>query len=115
MDIPSSPTLESWVIDARSRTVDLVADLSDDQLRVPLLQTINPLIWEIGHVSYFQEYWVLRNAGTRASIQARADEFYDSAKVAHDTRWSLPLPSRKATIQYLTEARDRVLDLITSP
>jgi iron(II)-dependent oxidoreductase len=112
MRSPSRQTLQSWVIDARSRTLDLVADLSDEQLRVPLLQTINPLIWEIGHAAYFQEYWVLRHAGKHPSIQQRADEFYDSAKVTHDTRWDLPLPSRSATIQYLNDIRDLVIDRI---
>jgi len=34
---------------------------------------------------------------------------------AHDTRWSLPLPSREATIRYLNEIRDRVIDRISSP
>jgi len=45
-------------------------------------------------------------------MRADADSLYDSAKVAHDTRWSLPLPSRGATIDYLTRVRDDVLDRI---
>jgi len=111
---PSRQTLESWAFDARSKTLDLVADLSDEQLRVPLLQTINPLIWEIGHVAYFQEYWVLREAGIRPSLQPHADEFYDSAKIPHDTRWDLPLPSRSSTVRYLNDVRGRVIDRIHS-
>ncbi|HYR45118.1 MAG TPA: DinB family protein, partial [Terriglobia bacterium] len=89
--------LEALVIDARARTFDLVRDLSDDQFRVPLLRTINPFLWEIGHVAYFQEYWVLRHAGGHAPIRTDGDALYDSAKVAHDTRWHLPLPSRPET------------------
>jgi iron(II)-dependent oxidoreductase len=108
-----SETIESWVIDARSRTLDLVRDLSDEQLRAPLLKTINPFIWEIGHVAYFQEYWVLRHAAGRAPIRADGDALYDSAKVAHDTRWNLPLPSRRETIDYLNAVRDQVLDRIS--
>src|SRR5215470_17262408 len=102
-------TLEAWVIDARSRTLDLVHDLSDEQFRVPLLRIINPLMWEIGHAAYFQEYWVLRQAAGRVPMRADADELYDSAKVAHDTRWHLPLPGRGATIEYMEAVRDQVL------
>jgi len=104
----SRSTLKAWTIDARSRTLDLVHDLSDDEFRVPLLRTINPLLWEIGHVAYFQEYWILRHAAERASMLPTADSWYDSAKVAHDTRWELPLPSRSGTIDYLEAVRDRV-------
>jgi len=110
----SRPTLKAWTIDARSRTLDLVRDLSDDEFRVPMLRTINPFLWEIGHVAYFQEYWVLRHAGQRPSMLPAADNWYDSAKIAHDTRWDLPLPSRTGTIEYLEVVRDRVLDRIAS-
>jgi putative glycosyltransferase (TIGR04348 family) len=47
-------------------------------------------------------------------MRADADALYDSAKVAHDTRWSLPLPSRNATINYLEAVRDQVLDRLAS-
>src|SRR5438128_4138060 len=104
--------LEAWVVDARAHTFDLVRDLSDEQFRVPLLRTINPFLWEIGHVAYFQEYWVLRHAAGHAPIRADGDVLYDSAKVAHDTRWHLPLPSRAETIDYMEQVRDRVLDCI---
>ena len=59
----SPAKLEAWAVEARSRTLGLVSDLSDEQfLQVPLLRIINPFLWEIGHVAYFQEYWVLRHA-----------------------------------------------------
>ncbi|PYS38370.1 MAG: ergothioneine biosynthesis protein EgtB [Acidobacteria bacterium] len=109
----SRATLEAWTMDARSRTLDLVRDLSDEEfLRAPVLRTINPFLWEIGHVAYFQEYWVLRHAAGKPPMLAEADSWYDSAKVAHDTRWGLPLPSRGGTIEYMEAVRDRVLDRI---
>src|SRR5262245_14192047 len=78
----SRATLEAWTIDARSRTLGLVRDLSDDEfLRVPLLRIINPFLWEIGHVAYFQEYWVLRHAAGKPPLLPDADGWYDSAKV----------------------------------
>src|SRR2546425_9766647 len=78
--------------ETRARTVELIADLTDKQLMGPRLQIVNPLRWEIGHVAWFQEFWVLRHLGRQPPILERADELYDSARVAHDTRWDLPLP-----------------------
>ncbi len=105
-------TLKNWVIDARASTLALVSDLSDQQFRPPLLSTINPFLWEIGHAAYFQEYWVLRHAAGCAPLLPDSDALYDSAKIPHDSRWDLPLPPRRATIDYLEAVRDRVLNRI---
>ncbi len=107
-------TLKKWVIDARASTLALVRDLSDEQFRPPLLRTINPFLWEIGHAAYFHEYWVLRHAAGLTPLVPNPDALYDSAKIPHDTRWDLPLPSRPATIDYIEAVRDRVLDRIDS-
>ena len=112
--LASAADLEAWIIDARTQTLDVVRDISDEQCRVPLLRTINPFLWEIGHVAYFQEYWVLRHAAGRPPICPDGDSLYDSAKIAHDSRWDLPLPSRALTIHYMLEIRDRVLNYIST-
>jgi iron(II)-dependent oxidoreductase len=93
--------LARWVRDARARTCELVADLTDEQLRVPLLDILNPFVWEIGHVAWFQEHWVLRHAAGAPPLLADADRWYDSMAVAHDTRWELDLPSREKTLAYM--------------
>jgi iron(II)-dependent oxidoreductase len=102
--------LGEWVVDARRRTFELVADLGDPQLLGSRLAIVNPLLWEIGHVAWFQEKWVLRHALNEPPIRADGDALWDSAAVAHDTRWDLPLPSRRDTLAYMTEVRDRILD-----
>ncbi len=102
-------TLAEWLRDARQRTLDLVADLSDEQLRGPRLAIVNPLLWEIGHVAWFQEKWVLRHANGFKPIRGDANSLYDSAAIPHDTRWDLPLPSRQETFAYMQEVQDRIL------
>jgi len=101
--------------DARRRTRLLTRDLEGPQLFGPKLAIVNPVLWELGHVAWFQELWCLRLRSDESlsdSILDRADALYDSAKVAHDTRWHLPLPSRAETIRYMEEVRDRVVDLV---
>ncbi len=101
-----------WVVDARERTCELVADLTDEQLMGAQLNTVNPLLWEIGHVAWFQEKWVLRETLDRPPIRDNADALWDSIAIAHDTRWNLPLPTRAETLQYLHDVRDAVLDVL---
>jgi len=97
--------------EARTRTLDLVADLDDRQLMGPLLRIVNPLRWEIGHIAFFQEFWNLRHFRGRRPIIAGSDALYDSARVAHDTRWDLPLPSVPDTMSFMQQVLDQVVDL----
>ena len=86
-----------------------VLERSLDDLAVPQRETLNPPLWELGHIGWFQEFWIGRNplrfAGPSADphvarspgIRKEADALYDSGKVAHGTRWALPLPDAEAT------------------
>ena len=114
-EVPTIEELRTWVLDARRRSMDLIADLDDLQIACPQLDIINPLIWEIGHVAWFQEKWVLRHAGGLKPVRPDADALWDSMAIAHDTRWALPLPSRSDTLEYMTRVRDAVLDRIARP
>jgi gamma-glutamyl hercynylcysteine S-oxide synthase len=96
--------------EARQRTLALVSDLDDEQIIGPRLDIVNPLLWEIGHVAWFQEYWVLRHLNRRPSILPDGDALYDSAKVAHETRWDIPLLSRPNTLAYMHEVLSRIAD-----
>jgi len=79
-------------------------------LQVPQQATLNPPLWELGHIGWFQEFWLARNpqraAGARADplaprlppLRTNADALYDSSAVPHASRWALPLPDATATI-----------------
>ena len=95
--------------DARARTLQLCAGLSDEQWLGPRLEIVNPLLWEAGHLAWFQEYWTLRHARGKAPLVAEGDALYDSARVAHHTRWSLPLLPRARVLGYLAETLVRSL------
>lgn len=107
----STPELIEALEEARQRTLELVDDLSDEQLIGRRLRIVNPLRWEIGHVAWFQEFWILRHLGGLPPILNQGDDLYDSARVAHDTRWDLPLLSRSKTLEYMKRVLDRVCDL----
>ncbi|MGH8753390.1 MAG: selenoneine synthase SenA [Burkholderiales bacterium] len=105
--------LGKQLCDARERTLALVNDLDGNQWFGPRLAIVNPPLWELGHLGWFQERWCLRYNGSvmlSPSILRHADELYDSAMVAHDTRWGLPLPGLEETLAYLEEVLQRILD-----
>lgn len=108
----SQTALAEAVVDSRRRSLELLTDLDDDQLLGPRLSIVNPLLWEMGHLAWFGEKWVLRHAGRHAQLRSDADALYDSSAVAHDTRWELPLPSRAATMRYMDQVQERILDVV---
>ena len=106
---------------ARNYTLSLFDCLAaagyDVLVRVPHIDTINPPLWELGHMAWFAEWFVLREAhsshpaaAARASLLTRGDDWFDSNLVPHRSRWTLDLPGSGALKTYCNEVLDRVLD-----
>ena len=108
----SSEGLAIQVSEARERTLQLVCDLEDARLQVPYLPEVNPLLWELCHTAYFQEYWVLRKGLQLAPLNPDCDALFDSVSIAHENRWRLPLPPRDEAVAYAKSVRDRVLEAL---
>jgi iron(II)-dependent oxidoreductase len=117
MTVPfmDAAALRRILIAARQRTLKLAGDLGGERLLGPQLRIVNPPLWEIGHLGWFQERWCLRYASGKslaAPMLNSADAWYDSASVPHSARWSLPLPSFDDTLAYLGRVLERVLERI---
>ena len=107
---PDADTLREMLLAARARTLALCADLDGDRRLGPRMTIVNPPLWEVGHVGWFQEHWCLRHRSGGApgpSLIDGADQLYNSAIVPHATRWDLPLPDFRATLGYLERTLER--------
>ncbi len=101
-------TIIEQMTDARKRTLQLIEGLDAEQLMGAKLATVNPLRWEIGHVAYFYEFWILRHHLKQAAIREDSDALFDSINIAHNDRWDLPLPSKEATLSYMQTVLNKV-------
>jgi iron(II)-dependent oxidoreductase len=93
-------------------------------LVVPQRDDLNPPLWELGHIGWFQEYWIARNPERgrgwladpdiprAVGVRANADALYDSSHVPHDSRWSLPLPPLDDSREDLAQQLERTLALL---
>lgn len=131
MDAQSDPLREQGpgelarsLLGARNYTLSLFEAFAayglDQAARVPLMATINPPLWELGHIAWFAEWFILREADSSHpasargnSLLARGDDWFDSTMVGHRARWALDLPSPGAVKTYCHEVLDRVLDKLT--
>lgn len=110
-----SRTLIAHVREFRRRTLALVADLDDRQMIGPRLPTVNPPLWEIGHLAWFTEFWLLRHLKKHKPLLDNGDQLYNSTDVAHDTRWELLLPDRQQTLQYMDQVLEQCLEILDRP
>ncbi len=92
----------------------LISDLVDAQLNVPLLEIVNPPLWEIGHIAFFYEVFVLHELENAKPIIAGAGDLYNSFEVDHDDRWALKLPDRIASFEYMETVLNRLIDRLGS-
>ena len=112
---PHQPTtrLSAWLAQAQELTRNLTRIVDGKPPAVPMLAIVNPPLWELGHIAWFQEFWLHRGGDFAApSILAHADRWYDSARVAHDTRWALDLPDAQATRAYADTVYARTQSLL---
>jgi ergothioneine biosynthesis protein EgtB len=96
---------------ARAATLAAALDLDDAQWRVPYDRGIQPTAWDLAHIGWFAEFWLLRaphRVDVDGNVQADGeapffglDERYDSARVDHRARWQMPLFERRELLERL--------------
>lgn len=116
--------IEAALHQGRARLLALFAAYREGFLRVPHESVLNPPLWELGHLGWFEEFWIARNsqrlrgagadpqAPRSPSLMAQSDSLYDSSRVAHASRWDLPLPGPDETLAYVGRVRERSLALL---
>ncbi len=101
--------LAAALVDARRVELDLLASVSDERMFGVPGHFLEPPIWEMGHVGWFQEYWILRHLDGAATLRPGSDRIYDAFNVSYRQRWEHLFPSRAETLAYITEVLQRTL------
>jgi gamma-glutamyl hercynylcysteine S-oxide synthase len=98
-------------------------------LDVPQGDEFNPPLWELGHIGWFQQWWVGRNQQRHLGaacdpdhqrlpcphLQAAqyGDDWYNSSTVHHARRWELPLLGSQAAKDYLQATLSQTLQALS--
>ena len=109
-------TLADALRESREYTLSMYGHLSVEQWTVPLLDIVNPPLWELAHIGFFQEFFCRRwrpddpgGARTPSRLEG-ADALFDSRTVAHDARWELAYPPREVVFDYLRDTLSATLE-----
>ena len=81
---------------------------------VPYDTTINPPLWELAHIAWFQEYFavrlpkstpeILRHSQLPSSCFVDADTLFDSTHVLHQARWTNIYPARDVCLAFMRDS-----------
>ena len=103
--------------EARTRTLALYAHLDLASLEVPCLPIVNPPLWELAHIAWFQEHWCVRHSAASGTLSRRsllpgADTLFDSRTVPHASRWHLPIPPARVLFGYMKASLEATLEAL---
>ena len=110
----SSLDLGQLLEERRSRELALLTDLTDEQLHSEPTREVELPIWEMGHVGWFQEYWILRNLDKATPLMQGSDGLYDSTRMYTHQRGVLAFPSRSETLEYISTVLQRCVERLGS-
>jgi iron(II)-dependent oxidoreductase len=88
---------------ARSRTEALLEPLSDEQLTEQVSPLQSPLVWDLAHIGYFEELWLL---------SGEHDDRYDAFAHGRAERGELPILLPNEAWGYVRKVRDAALEAL---
>jgi gamma-glutamyl hercynylcysteine S-oxide synthase len=97
---------------ARSRTLELLEPLSDEELVRQHSPLMSPLAWDLAHTGHFEELWLLRRIAGEQASDGRFDRVYDAFESPRAERQNLELLSPAEARAYAADVRARVLDVL---
>src|SRR5437879_5446637 len=95
--------------EARARTYQLLAPVSDADLLKQHNVLMSPLVWDLGHIGNFEELWLVQRLANAKPTNPQYDDMYDAFEHPRRTRAGLPLLDRQQCVDYLAAIRASAL------
>jgi iron(II)-dependent oxidoreductase len=111
---PSEAQAVAALEEARERTLALVAGVSDEDLERVHSTLMSPLVWDLGHIAAFEDLWLVHRFGGRPLLREGLAEIYDAFETPRAGRGELPFLRPPEARAYLSDVRDRTLDVLAS-
>ncbi len=100
--------LAAELAEARSRTLELVAPLSDDDLHRQHDPLMSPVLWDLGHIAAFEDLWLTRNLSGHVEF-SEMPGLYNPFEHPRRVRGTLALPGLSEARETMDEIRVRAL------
>ncbi|MCH8985827.1 MAG: ergothioneine biosynthesis protein EgtB [Acidobacteria bacterium] len=104
--------LEAQLTTVRSGTFRMTDALTDDDLHRQFDPLMSPIVWDMGHIANFEEFWLLRKIAGREARDPVLDDLYNPFDNPRWVRGGLPILERKEATDYLNNVRGEALDVL---
>jgi iron(II)-dependent oxidoreductase len=108
----SKEAIAERLAEARQRTLELIAPLDDVQLNRVYSPILSPLAWDLGHIANFEELWLVQTVGEREPLHGELGRLYDAIENPRRTRGELPILRDAELRGYLSDVRERTLEVL---
>ena len=113
-DAPTKRELVEALSRTREATLRLVEPVDAERLGAQVSPIMSPLVWDLAHIGWFEELWLVRSvAGYEPSFE-RFDDLYDAFRHQRGERSRLPILTPPEARAYLENVRRRALEVLES-
>ena len=98
--------------DARARTLELTAPLSDVDVEAQHSPLMSPLAWDLAHIAAYEDLWLVHRFGRRPLLREDLAATYDAFETPRSVRGEIELLDRPGAESYLEQVRARTLEVI---
>jgi iron(II)-dependent oxidoreductase len=109
---PAKRELVAALRRAREATLRLVDPLDDEQLAAQVSPIMSPLVWDLAHIGWFEELWLIRQVTNDEPSHERFDDLYDAFRHPRGERSDLPILTPSVARAYLEGVRRRALRVL---
>jgi iron(II)-dependent oxidoreductase len=110
--VPVTTRIATALEEARRRTLDLVAPLSDADVETAHSALMSPLVWDLAHIAAYEDLWLVHRHGREPLLHPEWAAMYDAFETPRAVRGDLPLLDRGEALAYLAEVRERALEVL---
>ncbi|WP_047863816.1 ergothioneine biosynthesis protein EgtB [Rubrobacter aplysinae] len=96
--------------EARQRTRYLLSGVSEEDLGAQHDPIMSPLIWDYGHIGYYEDLWLLQSLLGRGPKSEEINDIYDASRHSRGERPDLDLLDRDGAERFLEEVRRQAIE-----
>lgn len=111
---PTKLELAAALKRAREATLRLVEPIDDEQLVAQVSRIMSPLVWDLAHIGWFEELWLIRSITNGEPSHGRFDDLYDAFRHVRGERSRLPILTPTEARAYLESVRRHALSVLES-
>ncbi|MDX6505178.1 MAG: gamma-glutamyl hercynylcysteine S-oxide synthase [Gaiellaceae bacterium] len=111
-ETPTKRELAAALNCAREATLRLVEPVDDEQMVAQVSPIMSPLVWDLAHIGWFEELWLIRRIAIDEPLLERFDDVYDAFRHPRGQRSRLPILTPPEARAYLESVRRRALRVL---